>query len=306
MKVLLATQKPFSAEAVEGIAQIVKAGGHSFATLEKYEGEKELAEAVKDVNALIVRSDLVTEQVIKAAPELKIVVRAGAGFDNIDLQAATRAGIVVMNTPGQNANAVAELALALMIYMARNQFTPATGTEIAGKTLGIQGFGHVGCLIASKAAALGMKVKAYDPVRSAEDLRSYGVEPVESLERLYSECNYVSLNVPLLPSTEGLVGDRLLGLMPKGGVLVNTARKEVVDEQGLKKALAERTDLKYATDVAPDNYAQLREEFGLRIYANSKKMGAQTSEANINAGYAAARQIVDFFATGNTKFQVNR
>lgn len=306
MKVLLATQKPFSAQAVEGIAKIIREGGHSFEVLEKYASEAELIEAVKDVNALIVRSDMVTEAVIKAAPELKIVVRAGAGFDNIDLQAATSAGVVVMNTPGQNANAVAELAIALMIFMARNQFTPATGTEIAGKTLGIQGFGNVGCLIAAKAAALGMKVKAYDPVRSAEDLRSYGVEPVESLERLYSECNYVSLNVPLLPSTEGLVGDRLLGLMPKGGVLVNTARKEVVNEQGLKKALAERTDLKYATDVAPDNYAQLREEFGLRIYANSKKMGAQTSEANINAGYAAARQIVDFFATGNTKFQVNR
>lgn len=306
MKVLLATQKPFSPQAVEGIGRIVKDGGHSFEVLEKYEGEKELAEAVKDVNALIVRSDLVTEAVIKAAPELKIVVRAGAGFDNIDLQAATSAGVVVMNTPGQNANAVAELAIALMIFMARNQFTPSTGSEISGKTLGIQGFGNVGCLIAAKAAALGMSVKAFDPVRSAEDLRSFGVEPVESLERLYSECNYVSLNVPLLPSTEHSVGERLLGLMPKGAVLVNTARKEVVDEQGLEKALAERTDLKYATDVAPDNYAQLREEFGLRVYANSKKMGAQTSEANINAGYAAARQIVDYFATGNTKFQVNR
>lgn len=306
MKVLLATQKPFSPQAVEGIAQIIKDGGHSFEVLEKYEGEKELAEAVKDVNALIVRSDLVTEAVIKAAPELKIVVRAGAGFDNIDLQAATSAGVVVMNTPGQNANAVAELAIALMIFMARNQFTPSTGSEISGKTLGIQGFGNVGCLIAAKAAALGMNVKAFDPVRSAEDLRSFGVEPVESLERLYSECNYVSLNVPLLPSTERSIGERLLGLMPKGALLVNTARKEVVDEQGLQKALAERTDIKYATDVAPDNYAQLREDFGLRVYANSKKMGAQTSEANINAGYAAARQIVDYFATGNTKFQVNR
>lgn len=306
MKVLLATQKPFSPQAVEGIAQIIKDGGHSFEVLEKYEGEKELAEAVKDVNALIVRSDLVTEAVIKAAPELKIVVRAGAGFDNIDLQAATSAGVVVMNTPGQNANAVAELAIALMIFMARNQFTPSTGSEISGKTLGIQGFGNVGCLIAAKAAALGMNVKAFDPVRSAEDLRSFGVEPVESLEKLYSECNYVSLNVPLLPSTERSIGERLLGLMPKGALLVNTARKEVVDEQGLQKALAERTDIKYATDVAPDNYAQLREDFGLRVYANSKKMGAQTSEANINAGYAAARQIVDYFATGNTKFQVNR
>lgn len=306
MKVLLATQKPFSPQAVEGIAQIIKDGGHSFEVLEKYEGEKELAEAVKDVNALIVRSDLVTEAVIKAAPQLKIVVRAGAGFDNIDLQAATSAGVVVMNTPGQNANAVAELAIALMIFMARNQFTPSTGSEISGKTLGIQGFGNVGCLIAAKAAALGMNVKAFDPVRSAEDLRSFGVEPVESLEMLYSECNYVSLNVPLLPSTERSIGERLLGLMPKGAVLVNTARKEVVDEQGLEKALAERTDLKYATDVAPDNYAQLREDFGLRVYANSKKMGAQTSEANINAGYAAARQIVDYFSTGNTKFQVNR
>lgn len=306
MKVLLATQKPFSAVAVEGISNIVRQAGDELVVLEKYADEQALKAAVSDVDAMIVRSDKVTAEIMSAAPNLKIVVRAGAGYDNVDLAAASEKGIVVMNTPGQNSNAVAELAIALMIFMARNQFTPATGSEISGKTLGVQGFGNVGQLIAAKAKALGMKVKAYDPVRTPEEIIVLGAEPVDDLMSLYSTCNYISLNIPLLPSTEKMVGCSLFTGMPSGGVLVNTARKEVVDEAGLEMALAQRPDLKYATDVMPDNYAQLQERFGLRVYANSKKMGAQTAEANLNAGLAAARQIVDYFRTGNIKFQVNK
>lgn len=306
MKILLATQKPFAAGAVQGIREIIEGAGYEFATLEKYASEDDLALAATDAGGLIVRSDLVGRTVFEAARDLKIVVRAGAGYDNIDLQQATEHGVVVMNTPGQNANAVAELFIALMIFMARNQFTPSTGREIMGKTLGIQGFGNVGALIAKKAAALGMRVLAYDPVRSAEDLASSGVEPVDTLEELYSRCDCVSVNVPLLPSTKGIIGRELLCSMPKGAVLINTARKEVVDEQGLLEALEAREDLKYATDVAPDNYGELRGKFDLRVYANPKKMGAQTAEANVNAGLAAARQTVDFLRNGNAKFQVNR
>ncbi len=306
MKILLATQKPFAAGAVQGIREIIEGAGYEFATLEKYASEDDLALAAVDAGGLIVRSDLVGKSTFEAAKDLKIVVRAGAGYDNIDLQQATEHGVVVMNTPGQNANAVAELFIALMIFMARNQFTPSTGREIMGKTLGIQGFGNVGALIAKKAAALGMRVLAYDPVRSAEDLARSGVEPVGTLEELYSQCDCVSVNVPLLPSTKGIIGRELLCSMPKGAVLINTARKEVVDEQGLLEALEVREDLQYATDVAPDNYEELRGKFGLRVYANPKKMGAQTAEANVNAGLAAARQTVDFLRNGNAKFQVNR
>ncbi len=306
MKILLATQKPFAPQAVKGISDIIQGAGYEFATLEKYEGEDSLARAAEDVDGLIVRSDIVAEKTFASARNLKIVVRAGAGYDNIDLSAATARGVVVMNTPGQNANAVAELLLGLMIFMSRNQFNPSTGRELLGKTLGIQGFGNVGALAAAKAKALGMRVLAYDPVRKAEDLEECGVEPIGTLEELYSRSDYVSINVPLLPSTRGVVGESLLHLMPEGGTVINTARKEVVDEQGLLEALRERVDLKYATDVAPDNYEALSQEFGLRVYANSKKMGAQTAEANVNAGLAAARQAVDFLKTGNTKFQVNR
>lgn len=306
MKVLLATQKPFAARAVKGITQIVEEAGDSIVLLEKYAAQEELTAAVADVDALIIRSDKVTAEVIAAAPKLKIVVRAGAGYDNVDLAAASAAGIVVMNTPGQNSNAVAELAVALMIYMARNQFNPSTGSEIQGKTLGIQGYGNVGRLIGIKAKALGMNVLAFDPVLTAEDIAARGAEPVADLKELYSRSNYISLNIPLLPVTERSIGEELLSLMPEGGTLLNTARKEVIDEDGLYAVLGRRGDLKYATDVMPDNYAALQEAYGLRVYANSKKMGAQTAEANINAGLAAARQIEDFFKTGNTKFQVNK
>ena len=306
MKVLLATQKPFAAKAVSGIREILEAAGHELVLFEKYTEQSELVAAVSDAEALIIRSDKVTAEVIAAAPKLKIVVRAGAGYDNVDLAAASEAGVVVMNTPGQNSNAVAELAIAMMIFMCRNQFTPVTGTEIEGRTIGIQAFGNVGRLVGAKAKALGLKVKAIDPFLTPEKIAEGGAEPVSDLKELYAGCDFVSVHIPATPQTVGSIGYELITSMPKGAVLVNTARKEVIDEAGLEKALEDRPDLKYVTDVMPDNYAALQEKFGLRVFATPKKMGAQTAEANVNAGLAAARQIVAFFATGERKFQVNR
>ena len=306
MKVLLATQKPFAAKAVEGIVNILTEGGHQVVKLEKYEAQADLVKAVADVEAMIIRSDKVTEEVMAAAPKLKIVVRAGAGFDNVDLAAATARGIVVMNTPGQNSNAVAELALGLMIFMARTQFTPATGSELQGKRLGVQAYGNVGRLVGQKAKALGMEICALDPFLTDEQIVAGGAKPVHSVEELYAASDYLSIHIPALPATIKSIGYNLITRMPKGATLVNTARKEVIDEEGLMKALEERPDLKYVTDVMPDNYAALQEKFGPRVFATPKKMGAQTAEANVNAGLAAARQIVDFFATGNTRFQVNK
>lgn len=306
MKILLATQKPFAAAAVAGIRNIVEGAGYELAILEKYESAEELKAAAADADAMIVRSDKVTKEVVEAAKSLKIVVRAGAGFDNLDLEACSAHGVVAMNTPGQNSNAVAELAIAMMIFMSRNQFTPATGSEIQGKTLGIQAFGNVGRLVGAKAAALGMNVKAIDPFLTAEQIKAGGAEPAGSLEELYSGCNFVSIHIPATPQTIGSIGYDLVTKMPKGATLVNTARKEVIDEAGLLKALEERTDLKYITDVAPDNLEEMKEKCGLRVFATPKKMGAQTAEANINAGLAAARQIVAFFKEGCTKFQLNK
>lgn len=306
MKILLATQKPFAAAAVAGIRHIVEENGHELVLLEKYAAQEDLVAAVADADALIVRSDKVTAEVVEAAANLKIVVRAGAGFDNLDLAACTEHKVVAMNTPGQNSNAVAELAIAMMIFMARTQFTPATGTEIQGKTLGIQAFGNVGRLVGAKAKAMGMTVKAIDPFLPAEKIVEGGAEPAESLEELYGTCDYVSIHIPATPQTIGSIGYELITKMPKGATLINTARKEVIDEKGLEKALEERSDLKYVADVAPDNLAALQEKFGLRVFATPKKMGAQTQEANVNAGLAAARHICDFFATGNTRFQLNK
>ena len=306
MKVLLATQKPFAAKAVEGITDILTAAGHEVEKLEKYADQADFVAAVSDAEALIIRSDKVTVEVMAAAPKLKIVVRAGAGFDNVDLAAATARGIVVMNTPGQNSNAVAELALGLMIYMARTQFTPATGSELQGKRLGVQAYGNVGRLVGQKAKALGMEISALDPFLTDEQIIAGGAAPVHSIEELYASSDYLSIHIPALPSTIKSIGYDLVSKMPKGATLINTARKEVIDEEGLMKALEERPDLKYVADVMPDNYAALQEKFGLRVFATPKKMGAQTGEANVNAGLAAARQICDFFATGNRKFQVNK
>lgn len=304
-KVLVATQKPFAKNAVDGIREILEKAGYELALLEKYESKDELVTAVKDVDALIVRSDKVTAEVIEAASNLKIVVRAGSGYDNLDLDACTKAGVIAMNTPGQNANAVAELAIAMMIFMARTQFTPATGSEIQGKTLGIQAFGNVGRLVGAKAKALGMSVKAVDPFLNPEQILSGGAESVSSVEELYSTSDYVSVHIPATPQTVGSIGYDLISKMPKGATLINTARKEVINEDELYQVLKEREDLKYATDVAPDNIELLKAEFGTRVFATPKKMGAQTSEANVNAGLAAARQIVEYLENGREKFRVN-
>ena len=306
MKILIATQKPFSEAAVHDIHELLEASGHDVELLEKYPGEAELCAAVADAEALIIRSDKVTPAVLDAAKKLKIVVRAGAGFDNVDLAAATAHGVVVENTPGQNSNAVAELALAMMIFMARGQFDGKTGSELQGKKLGVQAYGNVGRLVGQKAKALGMEICALDPFLTDEQIIAGGAEPVHSVEELYAKSNYVSIHIPALPSTIKSIGYDLIKKMPLAATLINTARKEVIDEEGLMKALEERPDLKYVTDVMPDNYAELREKFGNRVFATPKKMGAQTAEANLNAGIAAARQIIDFFATGSTKFQVNK
>ena len=306
MKVLVATEKPFAAAAVNGIRKIVTEAGHEIAMLEKYPSPDKLIEAVADADALIVRSDKVTADVVAAAGKLKIVVRAGAGYDNIDLAACSARGIVVMNTPGQNSNAVAELAIAMMIFMSRNQFTPGTGSEIKGKKVGIHAYGNVGRLVAEKAMALGMKVMAFDPFVPADVMEKEGVEPAASLEQMYGECNFISVHIPATPETKGSIGYDLISTMPAGGCVVNTARKEVINEVELEKVLSDRPDLKYITDIAANNQAELNEKFGRRVFATPKKMGAETAEANINAGLAAASQIADFFATGNTKFQVNK
>jgi D-3-phosphoglycerate dehydrogenase len=307
MKVLLATEKPFAAEAVEGIEKIARNGGLEVVRLEKYTDKADLLKAVTDVEGLIVRSDKVTAEVVAAAPRLKIVVRAGAGYDNVDLAACTERGIVVMNTPGQNSNAVAELALGLMIFMARNQFTPGSGTELKGKTLGIHAYGNVGRLVGLLGKGFGMKVIAFDPFITDNNLFvKDGVERIDSIEELYRRSDYLSLHIPATAQTRKSIGYKLLTSMPVGATLVNTARKEVIDEAGLAKALAERGDLKYVTDIAADTQAELVEKFGKRVFATAKKMGAETVEANVNAGLAAAAQIVDFFATGNTRFQVNK
>lgn len=307
MKILVATEKPFAKEAVDGIRRIVEDAGYELALLEKYTDKAQLLAAVADVDALIVRSDKVTAEVIGAAKNLKIVVRAGAGYDNVDLAAATARGIVVMNTPGQNSNAVAELALAMMVFMSRNRFTPGTGSEIQGKTLGIHAYGNVGKLVGRKGKVLGMNVIAYDPfITDAAVFEADGVKKVDSLEDLYRQADFLSLHIPATEQTRGSIGYELLMSMPKGATLVNTARKEVIDEQGVVRALTEREDLKYITDIAAGNQAELDEKFGKRVFATAKKMGAETAEANINAGLAAATQIVDFFRNGNTRFQVNK
>lgn len=307
MKVLVATEKPFAKKAVDGIKNIFAEAGYEVVMLEKYTNKAELLAAVGDVDALIVRSDKVTKEVIDAAKQLKIVVRAGAGYDNVDLQAASANNVAVMNTPGQNSNAVAELALAMMVYMSRNQFTPGTGLELQGKTLGIHAYGNVGRLVGRKAKALGMNVIAYDPfITERVVFDNDGVEPVGSVEELYAASDFLSLHIPATEQTKKSINYKLLMSMPQGATLVNTARKEVIDEDGLKAALTERTDLKYITDIAPDATSELAELAGKRFFATPKKMGAETAEANINAGLAAARQIVGYLERGENRFQLNK
>lgn len=306
MKILVATEKPFAKAATEGIKKIADAAGFTVCLLEKYTDKSQFIEAVKDADALIVRSDKVTAEIVAAAGKLKIVVRAGAGFDNLDLPSLTAKGVVAMNTPGQNSNAVAELAIGMMIFMARGQFSPGTGTEIHGKTLGIHAYGNVGKLVAHYGKAFGMKVYAFDPfVKDTAIFAADGVTPVDSVEELYSKSDYLSLHIPATAQTVGSINKALLSKLPKGATLVNTARKEVINEAELEELLSEREDLKYATDIAPSNIESLSTKFGKRVFATTKKMGAETAEANLNAGLAAANQIVDFINNGNTKFKVN-
>ena len=307
MKVLIATEKPFAKTAVEGIEAILKEANYEVVRLEKYTDKAELLAAVADVDALIIRSDKVTAEVIEAAKQLKIVVRAGAGFDNVDLAAATAHNVVVMNTPGQNSNAVAELALGMMVYMARNQFNPGTGSELQGKTLAIHAYGNVGRLVGLKGKALGMNVVAYDPFITDDAVfERDGVKKMNSVAELYAAADYLSLHIPATAETKGSIGYDLAMSMPKGATIVNTARKEVINEEGLMKAMEEREDLKYVTDIAPDAKDVYAEKFGKRYFGTPKKQGAETAEANVNAGLAAARQIVDFFVNGNVRFQVNK
>ncbi len=306
MKVLVATEKPFAAAAVEGIREIIEEAGYEFELLEKYGSKQELLDAVATADGLIIRSDIVDAEVIEAAKNLKVVVRAGAGYDNVDLAAATAAGVCVENTPGQNSNAVAELVFGMTVMAVRNMFDGTSGTELKDKTLGIHAFGQVGRNVARIAKGFSMEVSALDPYCPDSVIEEAGVKPVHSVEELYRGNKFVSLHIPATAETKGSVGYDLLMLMPKGGVLINTARKEVIDEDGLARALAERSDLKYVADVKPGNAAELEEKFGGRVFFTPKKMGAQTAEANINAGLAAARQTVAYLRDGVDRFRVNK
>lgn len=305
-KILVATDKPFAASAVNGIKKITEEAGYEFRLLEKYTSKAQLLEAVADVEALIIRSDVVDAEVLDAAKNLKIVVRAGAGYDNIDLASATAHGVVAMNTPGQNSNAVAELALGMMVYMARGAFNGASGTELRGKTIGIHAYGNVGRYVAAIAKGFGMTVYGFDPFVSADVMKADGVIPVATVEELYTKCQYVSLHIPANDKTKKSIGKALLSLMPKGATLVNTARKEVIDEEGLMEVFAERPDFKYLSDIEPGCKEAVIANYAGRFLFTPKKMGAQTSEANNNAGLAAANQIVAFFKEGVTTFQVNK
>lgn len=306
MKVLVATEKPFAAAAVEGIREVLTEAGYELVLLEKYTEKKQLLDAVADVDALIVRSDKVDAEVLDAAKQLKIVVRAGAGYDNIDLAAATAHNVVVENTPGQNSNAVAELVFGMAVMMARNGYNGKSGSELKGKRLGIHAFGQVGRNVARIAKGFGMEVSALDPYCPDEVIVEAGVKPAHSVEELYKDNDYVSLHIPATDETRKSVGYDLVMKLPKGGTLINTARKEVIDEEGLIRAMNERPDIKYVADIRPDAGDQMTETFAERVFFTPKKMGAQTAEANINAGIAAARQIVAYLRDGVDRFRVNK
>ena len=305
MKVLVATEKPFAKKATEEMKNIAKQAGVEVVLLEKYTDVGDLYKAVETVDGLIVRSDKVTKEVVSHTKNLKIVVRAGAGFDNLDLAACTERGIVCMNTPGQNSNAVAELAIGMMIFMARNTFAGGTGSELKGKTLGIHAYGNVGRLVGLLGKAFGMNVIAFDPFVKRENVEKDGVTYIETIEDMYKKANFISLHIPANEKTKKSINYSLLSLMPQGAFLINTARKEVINEEDLVRLMTEREDFKYATDIAPENLAVLKEKFGNRVFATPKKMGAETSEANINAGLAAIRQSIGFLKDGVDKFRVN-
>lgn len=304
-KVLIATDKPFAPAAVQGIREVVEKAGYELALLEKYTSQEELIAAVADVDAMIIRSDKATKEVIEAAKKLKVIVRAGAGFDNIDCEACTANGVVAMNTPGQNSNAVAELALGMMVFMARNSFNGKSGSELKGKKIGIHAFGNVGRNVGRIAKGFGMELYAFDPFMTKEQIEAGGAIAIDTVEELYSTCDYVSLHIPANDKTKKSINFDLLNRMPKGAVLVNTARKEVIHEEDMIKLMAARPDFKYLSDIAPDNSADFA-QFDGRYFFTPKKMGAQTEEANVNAGIAGAHQIVDFFEKGDIRFKVNK
>jgi len=305
-KILVATEKPFAKAAVESIRQIIEKAGYQMALLENYTQKAELMAAAADADAMIIRSDIVDNDVLDSAPKLKIVVRAGAGYDNIDLESATKHQVVAMNTPGQNSNAVAELAIGLMLMAARNNLNGTSGTELKGKKLGLHAFGYVGKAVATIAKGFGMDIYAYDPFVSKEAMAEEGIKWIGDVAELYATCQYVSLHMPANAQTKKSINFELLSKMPKGATIVNTARKEVIDEDGLVHMFTERPDFKYVSDVEPDNKSLIAEKFSGRFFFTPKKMGAQTSEANNNAGLAAARQIVGFFKEGNKTYQVNK
>lgn len=304
-KILVATEKPFAATAINGIKKEIENAGNQLVLLEKYTDKAQLLEAVADADAMIVRSDKITPEVLDAARQLKIVVRAGAGYDSIDTAYAKEKGVVVENTPGQNANAVAELVFGLLVYTVRNFYNGKSGTELKGKKLGILAFGNVGRNVARIAAGFGMDIYAYDAFCPKEAIEAAGVKAVDNQEELFKTCDIVSLHIPATPETKQSIGKKLVGSMEKGAILINTARKEVINEPELLELLAERTDLRYITDIKPDADAEFA-KFEGRYFSTPKKMGAQTAEANTNAGIAAAKQINAFFATGDTKYQVNK
>jgi len=304
-KVLIATEKPFAPVAVEGIKGVLDQAGYETILLEKYASVDEWKQAAADVDAMIIRSDKATADVIEAAKNLKVIVRAGAGYDNIDLEACTKRGIVAMNTPGQNSNAVAELAFGMMIYQIRNAFNGKSGTELRGKKLGIHAYGNVGKFIAQIAKGFGMELYAFDPFVKNNDIEKDGIKPLATVEELYKTCDVVSLHIPANDKTKKSIGYELLSLMPKGSMLVNTARKEVIDEEGLLKLMEERPDFKYLSDIAPGCREEIEAKYPGRFVFTAKKMGAQTSEANVNAGIAAATQIVNYIEKGDEQFKVN-
>ena len=306
MKVLVATEKPFAAVAIDGIRKVIEDAGYELELLEKYTSKEELLAAVATADGLIIRSDKVDAEVLDAAGQLKVVVRAGAGYDNVDLQAATAHNVCVENTPGQNSNAVAELVFGMAVMAVRNMYNGTSGSELKGKTLGIHAFGQVGRNVARIAKGFEMEVSALDPYCPDDAISAAGVRPVHSVEELYKENRVVSLHIPATDETRRSVGYDQLMMMPKNGLLVNTARKEVIDEEGLRKALAERADLKYVADIRPDIADTLEAEFPGRVFFTPKKMGAQTAEANINAGIAAANQVVAFLRDGIDRFRLNK
>jgi D-3-phosphoglycerate dehydrogenase / 2-oxoglutarate reductase len=305
-RVLVATEKPFASQAVVEIKRICEDKGYELILNEKYAEQSDLVNAVKDVDALIVRSDKVTSEVIGNADNLKIAVRAGAGYDNLDCEAASKKGIVCMNTPGQNSNAVAELAFGMMLYLARGKFNGKSGTELKGKTIGIHAYGNVGINVARIAKGFGMNIIAFDPYVDNAVMEADGVKPVDTVEELYNISDYVSVHIPSIPATQKFIDLRLISIMKPGAAIINTARKEVVCEDSMIKVLSNRTDLKYASDIAPARAEEMINKFEDRVYFTPKKMGAQTLEANVNAGVAAINQIIAYFEDGDTTFQVNK